>query len=308
MYFELDETQQAVVDALATLLAQYAGPARAIEIGAKEQVDGELERALDDAGFAEIARAEGTGPLEAALVTEAVAREAGVVAIAASALVAPALLDAPVPAPVALADAADNRPIRFGAHARNVLVRDGEDARLVSLEPGDALPVSSSFGYPLGRIAPEVLRGGRALGPGSGARLLDWWRLALACELLGTMSACLDTTVAYLKERRQFGRAIGSFQAVQHRLAECAVRVEGTRWLAYEAAWHAAEPERAATAAAYASAAALHIFRETHQLSGAIGFTREHDLHVWSMRLQPLRLELDGVGAQRRAVARARWG
>ena len=110
------------------------------------------------------------------------------------------------------------------------------------------------------------------------------------------------------ERRRQFGRAIGSFQAVQHRLAECAVRVEGTRWLVHEAAWHGAERERSATAAAYAGATGLRVFRETHQLSGAIGFTREHDLHVWSMRLQALRLELGGVGAWRRALAQARWG
>jgi hypothetical protein len=49
------------------------------------------------------------------------------------------------------------------------------------------------------------------------------------------------------------------------------------------------------------------VFRETHQLSGAIGYTREHDLHVWSMRLQALRLELAGAAAQRRAVAESRW-
>ena len=70
---------------------------------------------------------------------------------------------------------------------------------------------------------------------------------------------------------------------------------------------HGARPEAAAVAAAHATAAAGRVFRETHQLSGAIGYTREHDLHVWSMRLQALRLELDGAAAQQRAVADARW-
>jgi hypothetical protein len=50
------------------------------------------------------------------------------------------------------------------------------------------------------------------------------------------------------------------------------------------------------------------VHREVHQLSGAIGYTTEHDLHVWSMRLQALRLELGGAGAQLRALARERWG
>ena len=83
---------------------------------------------------------------------------------------------------------------------------------------------------------------------------------------------------------------------------------EGRRWLAYEAAFRGAPPELAATASAYALRASAQVFRETHQLSGAIGYTREHDLHVWSMRLQALRLELGGVEAHRRAVFHARWG
>jgi alkylation response protein AidB-like acyl-CoA dehydrogenase len=122
------------------------------------------------------------------------------------------------------------------------------------------------------------------------------------------MRAALDYTVEYLKQRRQFGRAIGSFQAVQHRLAECAILVEGSRWLALEAAWLGAPAETAATAAAYATSAAKQVFGEMHQLSGAIGFTHEHDLHVWSVRLQALKLELDGVAGHRRAIAHARWG
>ena len=122
------------------------------------------------------------------------------------------------------------------------------------------------------------------------------------------MAACLAVTVAYLSERRQFGRTIGSFQAVQHRLANCAIQIEASRWLAREAAFHGAPREATATAAAYALAAAGDVFSETHQLSGAIGFTREHDLHVFSMRLQALRIELGGLGGHRRALAAARWG
>jgi alkylation response protein AidB-like acyl-CoA dehydrogenase len=130
----------------------------------------------------------------------------------------------------------------------------------------------------------------------------------MAAEAVGTMSAALEQTVAYLKERKQFGRAIASFQAVQHRLAECAVRVEGSRWLVYEAASREAPEEASACAAAYALESARLVFRETHQLSGAIGFTRDHDLHVWSMRLQALGSELSGALGHRRALAAARWG
>ena len=91
-------------------------------------------------------------------------------------------------------------------------------------------------------------------------------------------------------------------------MAECAIALEGSRWLANEAAYHGAPEESAAVAASFALQAAELIFAETHQLSGAIGFTHEHDLHVWSMRLQALRLELGGIGGQTREVSRVRWG
>lgn len=83
--------------------------------------------------------------------------------------------------------------------------------------------------------------------------------------------------------------------------------LEGARWLAREAAWCGAPAEAAATAAAYATATAGRVFAETHQLSGAIGFTREHSLHVWSMRLQALRLELGGVAGHCSALCQTRW-
>ena len=104
------------------------------------------------------------------------------------------------------------------------------------------------------------------------------WSLArLAAEAVGAMGAALKVTTDYQKQRRQFGRTIGSFQAVQHRMAECAVLIEGSRWLTYEAAWQGAPAEAAAVVAAQTLAAAGQVFIETHQLSGAIGFTHEHE-------------------------------
>jgi alkylation response protein AidB-like acyl-CoA dehydrogenase len=308
--FELSEDQRAIVEAVAALLAQHAGPKRAIELFANGEYDVPLEAALTKAGFLEVALGGETGPLEAALCVEAVSREAGAVAIGASALVAPGVVGRTLPGPVALTMASDRPVVRFGAHARTLLVADPNAglARIVVLSAGDAEPVRSNFGYPMGRITQGLKKGGEPLAPGSHERLMAWWRVALASELAGTMRAALDVTIDYLKQRRQFGRPIASFQAVQHRLAECAVMVEGARWLALEAAWRGAPAEAAATAAAYATAAAARVFLETHQLSGAIGYTREHNLHVFSMRLEALRLELGGVGGHQRSLAQARWG
>jgi alkylation response protein AidB-like acyl-CoA dehydrogenase len=303
--FEPSQDQAAILEAIEALLDQHAGAKRAIALAAKGEYDVTLERALDESGFADVARAEESGPLEAALVVEAVARHAGVVAVGAGALVVPALAVS-AQGPVALVRATDPGPVRYASHARTLVLDEGDVARVIPLEPGDAEPVASNFGYPFG-----ALRTGRdpgvACGAGSGECLRAWWRVALAAEAAGTMRAALDVTLDYVKQRRQFGRAIGSFQALQHRLAECHVLAEGSRWLALEAAWQGAPPEAAAGAAAYAAAAAARVFAETHQLSGAIGFTREHDLHVFSMRLVALGLELGGLAEHRRAAARAHW-
>jgi alkylation response protein AidB-like acyl-CoA dehydrogenase len=304
--FDLDADQQAILEAVERLLERHAGAERAVEIDRKQEYDGALEAALAEAGFLDVALAEGSGFLTAALVVEAVARAGGVVSIGAGALVAPALLGRVPAGALALARAGERGPVRFASHARILLLDAGDEARLVTLAPGEARPVRSNFMYPMGELATGPGRG-ESLGAGTGARLRDWWRLALAAELTGSMRAALDTTVAYVKRRRQFGRAIGSFQAVQHRLAECAVWVEGARWLTYQAAFSQAPPEAAALAAAHAAAAAGRVFAETHQLTGAMGFTREHPLHVWSMRLQALRLEAGGVSGHRSAAARLRW-
>jgi alkylation response protein AidB-like acyl-CoA dehydrogenase len=307
MDFEPTAEQRAILAAAEQLLALHAGAARAILLAQKGDYDTPLEAALEEAGFADAAQSEGTGPLEAALLVEAIAKAGGTIACGAALLAAPCVARRRLPAPIALVTPTDSGPVRFGAHARTLLVADGDEARVVFLAPGQAEPVRSNFGFPLGRVRAEQRRGGESLGPGSGERLRAWWRVALACECVGAMSAALEVTVAYLSARKQFGRPIGSFQAVQHRLAECAVRLEGSRWLAYEAAAQGAPAELAAAAAAYATAAAKSVFGETHQLSGAIGYTHEHDLHVFSMRLEALRLELGGVAAHRRALAEARW-
>ncbi|MFI9079458.1 acyl-CoA dehydrogenase family protein [Streptomyces sioyaensis] len=120
---------------------------------------------------------------------------------------------------------------------------------------------------------------------------------ALAAEAVGTADAALTRTVAYVKEREQFGRPIGSFQAVQHRLADLYVRLQAARSAAYYAAWSAggngsgaAGPDGAAEpgAAALALAQALETLRtvaaEAVQLHGGIGFTWEHEAQLYFKR------------------------
>jgi len=304
--FEPNEEQRAIRLAVETLLTQHAGPARAIELERDGGYDHALAAALTEADFLGASLSQETGFLEAALVVEAVAKAGGVVSAAAETLVAPAVVGRSLDGPVAIGSLGEEVPIRFGGHAHTLLVDAGEEVQVVTVEPGWREPVRSNFMTPLGRIrVPEGA--GDSLGDGSGATLRRWWRLAIALECLGALEGALDVTVEYVKRRRQFGRAIGSFQAIQHRLAQCAVQVEATRWLCYEAAADGAPEEASAIAAAYATDTAHHVFRETHQLTGAMGYTREHDLHVYSMRLEALRVELGGTAAHRRAITQSRW-
>ena len=124
MDFELNDDQRAILAAVATLLDKHAGPARAIELQAAGDYDFALDAAIRDAGFADVARSQGTGALEAALVAESVAQAAGVVSFAAAALVAAGVVEEELPGPISLTTSEHRGPVRFCAHARTLLVLD----------------------------------------------------------------------------------------------------------------------------------------------------------------------------------------
>ena len=145
----------------------------------------------------------------------------------------------------------------------------------------------------LARIAFAGARGrlvGRrgAAGPAL-ARTLDLAAVALANEMVGGAARLLETAVAYAEERVQFGRAIGSFQAVKHRLADLTLTVELAKSAAYQAANAAAEndddlPALASLAKAAASDAYMRSAKDCIQIHGGIGFTWENDTHLFYKR------------------------
>ncbi|MFI6338954.1 acyl-CoA dehydrogenase family protein [Streptomyces sp. NPDC050535] len=113
--------------------------------------------------------------------------------------------------------------------------------------------------------------------------------VALAAEQVGGAQACLDAAVEYAKVRVQFGRPIGSFQAIKHKCADMLLEVEGARSAAYHAASVAARDPAglsapAALAAAYCSDAFSHAAKESIQIYGGIGYTWEHDAHLYLKR------------------------
>ncbi|MBV9510193.1 MAG: hypothetical protein JO303_07930 [Caulobacteraceae bacterium] len=308
MDLTLTTQQQQIVDSLHSLLQRHAGPDRAKALLATEAYDQELDARLEEGGFLDMILGDETGALEASLAAMEIARSVGTVAYGAGAIVAPKLLGARPAGPIALARAPADFPVRFASQAKLILIDAGAEAQALEVAAGDVAPAPTDhLGWPMGRLTPAALGKAKGLGPGSGEALRRWWRLALAAEAVGTMQGALALTLEYVKNRRQFGRPIGQFQALQHRLAELTVIVEGARWLTLEAAFRDAAPLEAATAAGRAAGAAGLVARESHQMHGAIGLTREYPLHLWSVRLGPLAAELGGAAAHRREAAQLRF-
>jgi alkylation response protein AidB-like acyl-CoA dehydrogenase len=129
--------------------------------------------------------------------------------------------------------------------------------------------------------------------PGEGWKLLDRvvdrGKVGLCAEMCGGAQRVLEMSVDYAKVREQFGRPIGSFQAIQHKCANMLVETESSKSATYYAAWAVANdvaeaPLAAAMAKAYCSDAYRHVAGEGIQIHGGIGFTWEHDMHIYFKR------------------------
>lgn len=149
----------------------------------------------------------------------------------------------------------------------------------------------------------DVIAAGRAW-DADVARAYEFGALATAAQLVGASQALLDAAVEYAKQRAQFGRVIGSYQAIKHKLADVHIAVELARPLVYGAALSLA-PRDVSAAKAAASEAALLAARAALQTHGAIGFTAEHDLSLWLLRVQALRPAWGDPAAHRRRVLEA---
>jgi alkylation response protein AidB-like acyl-CoA dehydrogenase len=140
-------------------------------------------------------------------------------------------------------------------------------------------------------------------------RTLDLAAVALAAEQVGGAQRCLDLSVAYAKERVQFGRPIGSFQAIKHKCANMLLQVESARSAAYWAGWVAAEdqaelPVAASLAKAYCSDAFFRCAAEAIQIHGGVGFTWEYDVHLYFKRAKSSETLLGDAAYHRELVAR----
>ncbi len=125
-------------------------------------------------------------------------------------------------------------------------------------------------------------------------KVLAWGAIGKCSEMVGGAEQVLEMTVEYAKQRTQFGRPIGSFQAIQHHCANMATDVEGSRYITYQAAWLLSEGEDSAQEVAMAKAWVSDAYRRIcalgHQCHGAIGFTKEHNMQLYSRRAKAAEL------------------
>jgi alkylation response protein AidB-like acyl-CoA dehydrogenase len=154
-------------------------------------------------------------------------------------------------------------------------------------QPVSAMDRTRELGVPAFDATPARRIGGAE----AAARTLDRAATLASAEMLGAADHVLSMSVAYAKDRVQFGKPIGSFQAVKHMLADALVDVEGMRSTVYYAAWCAAadDPDRALAASmakAWCSDASRRVMGTGLQVHGGIGFTWEHDMHLYVKRAQ----------------------
>jgi alkylation response protein AidB-like acyl-CoA dehydrogenase len=167
-----------------------------------------------------------------------------------------------------------------------VLVAPGGESAVVEASAAEIEPIETMDRTR--RFARVRADGGEPLG-GDALAAADRIVTALSAETVGVAQKAMEMAVEYARERKQFGRPIGSYQAVSHRCAQMLLEVEGSRSGAYYAAWCAdSEPDSLARAAsgakAYSSDAGWRVCGSSLQVHGGIGFTWEHDLHFFLKR------------------------
>jgi hypothetical protein len=296
MDFELTPDQEALLSAIDKLAQRFE--TKPTEFHGFALVSRELEQELEAGQYFDVAQIPELGPLAAAMAVERLARLPATAEIALSMLLRPQLAGE-WPRPLAVVE--NGRPGRFVTSARTIVVLDGEEVSLARPATGEVEGVESLLAYPMGKMKPGV-KLTQLAGEEAGA-VRKWLRIALAAEASGLLQAALASAVEHLSLRKQFGRPLGTFQALRHRMAECAVLAGGVRWLALKAAGTADDGD-AALAAMHAQESATRVIYDVHQMLAAMGMTLEHPLHLWTYRLKALLSELGGRGGQAVAVAR----
>jgi alkylation response protein AidB-like acyl-CoA dehydrogenase len=201
-------------------------------------------------------------------------------------------------------------PVEGAAVADIAVVVAGDDVLAIELDASNRPPAEAAMDGT--RVlswltldeARATLIGGAALA----TEILDRGAVGASAEILGGSDRVLEMAVQYAKDRVQFDQPIGSFQAIKHRCADMLVDVEGMRSSTWYAAWaiSAGDPDASAaasTAKVWSSDAAKRVMASGLQVHGGIGFTWEHDLHLYMKRSQFDRLSYGDAVYHRERLA-----
>jgi alkylation response protein AidB-like acyl-CoA dehydrogenase len=214
----------------------------------------------------------------------------------------------------------ESSPLVSDAHVANLIVLPhgtGSYVEIHALGPEVVALVHQSANDPSQRLHTVEWKPSAATRVAQGARArqildaaFDRGALACAAELLGVADKMIELAVGYASQRKQFGKPIGSFQAVKHMLASAKVKVEYARPLVYRAAHSVARNAdqrsvHVSMAKNAASEAATFTAKQAIQAHGAIGYTWEQDLHIWMRRAWSLDLAWGTAGLHRARVAEA---
>jgi alkylation response protein AidB-like acyl-CoA dehydrogenase len=327
--FGFTDDQRDIQRTARDLLGERAKPERVREHAESGRMDAELWRELCELGWPGIAVAEeyggqGLGTIELSILCEELGRSLAPVPFLPSVMAAsviehggtseqrerwlPGLASGETIGALGAATDGTAELVIAGADAQLiVLVEDDGSARVLSAEEAEIGPLASidpTRSAARVESAPDRPGGNGETLP-EGCAGLGRALVAVSSELVGVCERALAMTVDYVKERKQFGVPVGSFQAVSHRCAQMLLETEQARSTTAFAAWTAdAEPERLAEAAAMAKAAASGAGREVTasaiQAHGGIGFTWEADVH-WLYKRAQLDAALLGAGKRHRA-------
>ena len=336
-----DTPEQAELRRTARQLARELGPRTVVDLDDDKRGE-RLARAVAEAGWLELRDDDGEGAalaggVEAAIIAEALAEAVADASFSGPVLAADLARRAgaspPAPPGAAVAFAADlGGPaavagaqtaetlytVDAGSETAYVLVQDGDACRLASAATAAPAPGTDLTRrirpIPAGTALAELPGQGRPLGRQD---LAAWSALGLAltsADLVGLMRGVLDISAAYASDRKQYGAPIGSFQAVQHLLAEGRCLLEGSLSAALHAAWAVdnLEPDEAVSsgrvAKAYCARAARTVCETAVQVHGGIGNTYECMVHVYLRRALLSTQWFGDDGAQLRELQRTRLG
>ncbi|MFF5259338.1 acyl-CoA dehydrogenase family protein [Actinomadura viridis] len=308
MRFSFTDDQRMLAETVRDVLAKTCPP-EAVRAAADDPAarTGPAWRALAEVGLLGAHVPEDRGglgltPVDTVLAFEETGWSAVPGPLVETAAAAPVLLDGERLAAIAAGGLAvsvrpPRSPYLADADLADLLVSAGPDAEIVISAPGESglapHPSADATRRLFTAAPPERAETGPAE-PARWATAFDHAALATSAQLLGLSRRLCEDAVAYAGQRRQFGKVIGSFQAVKHRLADVAVALEFAAPLVHRAAYalarSAPSASRDVSAAKNASASAAHgAARAALQVHGAIGYTAELDLRLWLNRVWALR-------------------